>query len=158
MRQGMSPDLRRGSRASKAASSVHRSRDGAHGAARRAPRPPTLRPSTPSHGSQAGRPSRTSPDGRYLAYDDGRPTPSVYVFDIAAGTERTIGPGLGPLWLESELLAVTEARPCRDDEVCGDHAGPRWRGTGHVSAVSLPDGSGRALSLTSTIDADVLYA
>lgn len=99
-----------------------------------------------------------SPDGRYLAYDDGRPTPSVYVFDIAAGTERTIGPGLGPLWLESELLAVTEARPCRDDEVCGDHAGPRWRGTGHVSAVSLPDGSGRALSLTSTIDADVLYA
>ncbi|MGH2794014.1 MAG: hypothetical protein ACRDKG_06885 [Actinomycetota bacterium] len=101
---------------------------------------------------QGGVRPAVSPDGRYLAYDDGKAEASLMLFELATGAKRRLARSVvGPIWLAAGEIAATEERPCRGDE-CG--AAPPWFSVGKTVSIEL-DGSRRGLSLPSTVDADV---
>lgn len=97
-----------------------------------------------------------SPNGRMLAYDDGRQRPSVFVYDLAADTERRIGTGVAPLWLDDGALIVTNTKPCAEaPEGCSE--GPAWSPSGSTSLLSLGGAAPQRLAMHSTLGADALY-
>jgi hypothetical protein len=81
--------------------------------------------STPLLIPSGARPS-VSPDGRLLAYDDGKDTPSVYVLDPRKpGTPRFLArAAIAPVWLTPTRLAFANTRPCpapEDECLAGGH-------------------------------------
>ena len=81
--------------------------------------------STPLPIASGARPS-VSPDGRLLAYDDGKDTPSVYVLDPRkpASPRFLARAALAPVWLGPSRLAFTNTRPCphtEDECLAGGH-------------------------------------
>lgn len=98
-----------------------------------------------------------SPDGSRLAYDDGAARTRVLLYDLEAGAESEVATGFaGPIWLAGGALAATRTRPCEGEETCGAHS-PTWESEGAAERVPLGGGQRSALSLPTTLDADVLY-
>ncbi len=96
-----------------------------------------------------------SPDGKLLAYDDGKAKANLYLYDLGAGVERKVSSSTaGPLWLTSSRLATTYVRPCEDEE-CGE--APLWVGVGTVRIVA-PKADARNLSIASTAMAETWWA
>jgi hypothetical protein len=115
---------------------------------------------TPLLLERAMRPS-VSPDGRFLAFDDGEDTPAVHVLDLTPGSRpRQVAIGaIAPLWLDHGHLAVTDTRPCSDDlDACiaGGH-GSMFEPAGTASALNVTSGERTPISPLSTDDADVAY-
>ncbi len=104
------------------------------------------------------RPS-VSPDGRYLAFDDGEDTPSIHVLDLAEPgslPRRVTGAAMAPVWLGSGHLAVTDTRPCPEDEdscMAGGH-GSMFLPAGTVAVVVVATGERQTIVPGSTEDAD----
>lgn len=89
-----------------------------------------------------------SPDGNLIAFDDGGTTPSVYVFDVASGTTRRLGNRqAGPLWLDSEVLAVTAVGPCTTGLDCTFP----WKSLNETVGIEYETANQRALALPSTL-------
>jgi WD40 repeat protein len=96
--------------------------------------------------SEAYRP-RVSPDGKKIAFDDGKAHPSVFVFDIASATTQLMGKDyVSPIWLSATSLAAGKTT------LCGLCEGPQWKPAGGTtrwdidppaapSATSMPIGS-----------------
>lgn len=104
-----------------------------------------------------------SPDGRFLALDDGRSwiagsarrgcTCTVFVYDFRRRVERRLRGGLvAPVWLSSRTLAATNVRGCSGSE-CGIDV-PMWVSVGSGSFLGL-DGDVTRLRGLSTLDAGV---
>ncbi len=114
--------------------------------------------STPLPIGAAARPS-ISPDGRLLAFDDGKDTPSVHVLDLQEpGTPPRLlaRSAIAPLWLGPSRLAVTDTRPCphsKDDCEAGGH-GSMFHPAGTASAVDVTTGRRSPLPPLSTDGAD----
>ncbi len=109
---------------------------------------------------QAMRPS-LSPDGRFLAFDDGEDTPAVHVLELSPGSRprRVTTGAIAPLWLDSGHLAVTDTEPCPDDaDTCmaGGH-GSMFLSAGTASAVNVASGQRTPIAAPSTDNADVAY-
>jgi Tol biopolymer transport system component len=106
----------------------------------------------------AARPS-LSPDGRFLAFDDGQDTPSVHVLDLQAPAARArflARDALAPLWLRPALIAVTDTRACprsEDDCMAGGH-GARFESAGTASSIDVTTGQRSPLPPLSTAGAD----
>ncbi|MEW6476494.1 MAG: hypothetical protein AB1679_29900 [Actinomycetota bacterium] len=130
---------------------------------------------TPLPISAGARPA-VSPDGRFLAFDDGDDTPSVHVLDLGEPTGRrqpTAGPGprrdrprflaraaLAPIWLTPTRLAVTDTRPCphtEDQCLAGGH-GALFEPAGTASAIDLATGRRSPLPPIPTDGADTAPA
>lgn len=100
-----------------------------------------------------------SPDGRTLAYDDGRERPGVYLFDLETGEERRLSGvrGVGPIWLSSRDLVVTDADACdeahEDPDACA--LGPRWSALRTTTKVRASTGKTQEVSAHTTLDVDV---
>lgn len=96
-----------------------------------------------------------SPDGQYVAYDDGAAEPTMYVFELATQKELLLSrPSVAAAWLTPRAVAGTATKPCSGD-VCGEYA--PWSAAGYATAVAVPQKTPARLRATSTIDADVLY-
>ena len=97
--------------------------------------------STPLPIPSGARPS-VSPDGRLLAYDDGRDTPSVYVLDPRKpGSQPRFltGAAIAPIWLSPSRLALTNTRPRphpEDECIAGGH-GSMFEPAGTAAAFDL---------------------
>ena len=87
---------------------------------------------------------RVSPNGRFLAYDDGTASPAVSVYELVTGTARVVGTSaLAPVWWSGEVLLAGRTTPCvetepHDDCMAGGH-GSAWTdlGTGwHIDLLS----------------------
>ncbi|MGH8973967.1 MAG: TolB family protein, partial [Acidimicrobiia bacterium] len=104
---------------------------------------------TPLLVQRAMRPS-VSPDGRYLAFDDGKDTPSVHVLDLvtpAGQPRRLTGAAMAPVWLDAGHLAVTDTRPCPEGEdecTAGGH-GSMFQPAGTASVVDAATGERQAI-------------
>jgi len=89
----------------------------------------------------ASRPS-ASPDGRFLAFDDGADTPAVHMLDLevpAARPRLLARAALAPIWLSPTRLAVTDTRPCprsEDECIAGGH-GSMFESAGTASAIDI---------------------
>ena len=101
-----------------------------------------------------------SPDGARLAYDDGEAASSLWVYELADGSERRIGPNLAfPLWLTptSALATSIRAKPIR----CEDGGSPvtvsSSRDAIGSKMVDIKTGATTTSILRSTADADVLH-
>ena len=109
---------------------------------------------------QAFRPS-VSPDGAYLSYDDGGEHPSVFAFDVAAGTEAKLADdAIAPLWLTLNRVVVSETEPCLErfaDEPDQCALGPGWYPTGATSAMNLKGKNVESLNASTTLGGDVRY-
>ncbi|HYH49203.1 MAG TPA: hypothetical protein VEG38_06620 [Acidimicrobiia bacterium] len=111
----------------------------------------------------AGARPSLSPDGRFLAFDDGEDTPSVHVLELGntAGRPRLLArSALAPIWLSASQLAVTDTRPCRrseDDCIAGGH-GSMFESAGTASAVDLASGRRTPLPPIATEGADTAPA
>ena len=102
-----------------------------------------------------------SPDGRFLAFDDGEDVPAVHVLELSPGSlpRRVAGSAIAPLWLDGGHLAVTDTIPCPDTpEECdaGGH-GSMFRPAGTASAVDIASGERTSIAPLSTDNADVAY-
>lgn len=95
-----------------------------------------------------------SPDGRYLAFHDGKAEPSSFVFDLEEGKERRVGPGVVPLWISASAIVVTDAKPCEGGDACAE--APAWVATGSVSGLALTGTGTAGLFGGWTLNADVL--
>jgi Tol biopolymer transport system component len=108
--------------------------------------------------SAGARPS-VSPDGRLLAFDDGKDTPSVYVLDPRSpgSVPRFLArAAIAPVWLSPSQLAVTDSRPCPDSEdecLAGGH-GSMFEPAGTASAIDLATGRRSPLPPIATDGAD----
>ncbi len=90
-----------------------------------------------------------SPDGSLLAFDDGRKVPAVYVVDLDGGTTRLLARGFAaPVWLDSDVLALTKAGPCPRTYFC---VSP-WISLGSIVGVDPANGERRRLAFPSTED------
>jgi hypothetical protein len=104
------------------------------------------------------RPS-VSPDGRFLAYDDGQETPAVHVLDLDDPLLRTrlLARGaLAPLWLDATRVAMTDTRPCPHDEdtcLAGGH-GSMFESAGAASVVDVNTEARTAFPAIETDGAD----
>ena len=104
------------------------------------------------------RPS-VSPDGSFLAFDDGEDTPSVHVLDLRTPgslPRRVVGAAMAPRWLGPDRLVVTDTRSCPDDpETCeaGGH-GSMFHPAGTVAVLDVASGERRQVVAGSTEDAD----
>lgn len=113
---------------------------------------------TPLPITDGARPS-VSPDGRFLAYDDGHETPAVHVLDLNDPLLRTrlLARGaLAPLWLDARRVAMTETRPCPHDEdtcLAGGH-GSMFESAGAATAVDVNTEARTALPAIETDGAD----
>ncbi|MGH9008871.1 MAG: hypothetical protein ACRDYF_03385 [Acidimicrobiia bacterium] len=99
-----------------------------------------------------------SPDGRLLAYDDGKDTPSMYVLDPRKpGSQRFLArAAIAPVWLSPSRLAFTNTRPCPDSEdtcLAGGH-GSMFEPAGTAAAIDLPTGRRSPLPPIATDGAD----
>jgi hypothetical protein len=100
-----------------------------------------------------------SPDGQFLAYDDGANPPSVFVYDLVGRFARQLhSEALGPMWLSTNTLLVGRAVTCvprpHDDCVAGGHADP-WTDAGTAWEIDLAPTASRPVALASTRDAAV---
>lgn len=96
---------------------------------------------------EAHRPA-VSPAGNQIAFDDGRPTPSVFVFDVATGSIERIANGqAAPLWLDDQVLAMTTAGPC----ISGLDCTFPWKALGAAAAIDVESSDRRPLALPSTV-------
>ncbi|MGH9036595.1 MAG: hypothetical protein ACRD0O_12605 [Acidimicrobiia bacterium] len=115
---------------------------------------------TPLLLERAMRPS-VSPDGRFLAFDDGQDTPTVHVLELRPGSRprRVTGGAIAPLWLDGGRLAVTDTRPCPDtpDECMAGGHGSMFHSAGTASAVDVTSGDRAPIPPLDTDDADVAY-
>lgn len=104
-----------------------------------------------------------SPNGRFLALDNGRSwipgrarrgcTCTVFVYDFRRRLERRLRAGLvAPLWLSSRTLAATDVRGCSGSE-CGTDV-LMWVPVGSGSFVGM-DGNAVTIRGLSTLDAAV---
>ena len=112
--------------------------------------------STRSFDMPAGYRPALSPNGKFVAYDDGAKTPSIYLFDVARGTSRRLSTGhVAPIWLDTNLIAATAAGPCPREFFCVKP----WLATHEVSGgegsralgVDPETGENRALALPTTL-------
>jgi dipeptidyl aminopeptidase/acylaminoacyl peptidase len=89
-----------------------------------------------------------SPDGRLIAFDDAdREDPSTYVFDRSTGQSRLLVRGFGaPIWLSTEVVAVTAGGPCPPRTECNDF----WTPLGRTIGVNVKDGNSGPLKLPTT--------
>jgi dipeptidyl aminopeptidase/acylaminoacyl peptidase len=115
---------------------------------------------TPLLLERAMRPS-VSPDGRFLAFDDGEDTPGVHVLDLTPGSRprRVAGGAIAPIWLDGEHLAVTDTRPCPDtpDECDAGGHGSMFQPAGTASAIDVASGERTPIAPLSTDNADIAY-
>jgi hypothetical protein len=95
-----------------------------------------------------------SPDGRYLAFDNGTSSPSAYVYLIAQRSQRRVGPGIQPLWLGARAVAAERTVPCSTtgDDPCFEP----YKRTGTVNRLSLDGDAAKRLIVKAT-DGDVFY-
>jgi WD40 repeat protein len=104
----------------------------------------TTAATTPLPIPAGARPS-LSPDGRFLAYDDGEDTPGVHVLDLRSPASRPrllASAAIAPVWLNSSRLAVTDTRRCpHTEDIClaGGH-GSMFEPAGTASALDVPTG------------------
>jgi hypothetical protein len=116
---------------------------------------------TPLPVTEGARPS-VSPDGRFLAYDDGLDTPGVHVLDLDDPLLRTrlLARGaVAPVWLAPSRMAVTDTRPCPHDEdtcIAGGH-GSMFEPAGSASAVDARTGDRTPLPPMDTDGADSAF-
>ncbi len=94
-----------------------------------------------------------SRNGFFLAVNDGASTPSVYVYDLVAGSGTKVGPGVVPIWIGPEELAVTDVRPCSAEEECGE--APPWKPTGTASRLEGDSDNAEVIFPGWTLNADV---
>ena len=89
-----------------------------------------------------------SPDGRLIAFDDGdREDPSTYVFDRSTGLSRLLVRGFGaPIWLSTEVVAVTAGGPCPPRTECNDF----WTPLGRTIGVNVKNDNSGPLKLPTT--------
>lgn len=96
---------------------------------------------------QAFRPA-LSPDGHFIAFDDGAEKPSVHVFEIETGTSRRLARGyVAPVWLGPDLIAATAAGPCPTTYFCVTP----WLGSDTTVGIEPASGDERPLALTTTL-------
>lgn len=100
-----------------------------------------------------------SPDRKLIAYDDGEGTPTIFVFDLAAGRERKLASGsLAVLWLANDSVAATVVKPCvpaTDSRGSCVSEGSRVH---QRKAVRIGlDGSSRSITLRDTFTAAAHY-
>ena len=107
----------------------------------------------------AGARPALSPDGRWLAFDDGEDTPSVYVLDVrvAGSVPRFLArAAMAPVWVGASRLAVTDPRACPDSEdecMAGGH-GSMFQSAGTASAIEVSTGRRSPLPPIATEGAD----
>jgi hypothetical protein len=96
-----------------------------------------------------------SPDGRMIATTDEDASPSVYLYDTVARTERVLVHGYAAaIWMSSEEIALSKTKACDPEGMeCGHGA---WMTAGTTAAFDLSGKRLRSLPMTSTIDAVVL--
>jgi len=89
-----------------------------------------------------------SPDGSLIAFDDGDgDQPSIYIFDLATQTSRRLVRGyVAPVWLRSNLLAVSAAAPCS-----GGFCTVPWIARGGTMAVNVQTGERHSINLETTL-------
>jgi Tol biopolymer transport system component len=93
-------------------------------------------------------------DGRFLAYDDGKVDPSVFVYDLSTGVERRVVTGyVEPVWISVTTLVATATTPCTDD--CTNPE-PPWRSRGWASRISITTRAASRLRIAETGDAGIL--
>ena len=114
--------------------------------------------STPLPIPAGARPS-LSPNGHFLAFDDGEDTPSVYVLDLRTHgivPRFLAGAAIAPVWLGRSQLAVTDTQPCPDTEdecIAGGH-GSMFAPAGTASAIDVTSRRRSSLPPMSTEGAD----
>jgi hypothetical protein len=94
-----------------------------------------------------------SPDGDFIAFDDGAKEPSIYVFDVETATSRRLAPGVAPVWLRPKLIAATAAGPCPRSYYCVIP----WLESDRAVGIDPATGDRKQLSLTTTLQAPALY-
>jgi hypothetical protein len=100
-----------------------------------------------------------SPDGRFIAFDDDAPTPTVFLYDVAARTTRRLqAEALAPVWGSTDKLLAGRATRCvstpRHDCEGGGHGTP-WTETGAAWAITPDPAAATSIPLGSTLDAAV---
>jgi Tol biopolymer transport system component len=95
-----------------------------------------------------------SPDGKSLAYDNGGPSTSSYVYVVSSRSQRRAGPGVRPLWLSLDAIAAEKTVPC--SATADDPCFEPFKRTGTVNRLSLTGDPAKPLKLKAT-DGDVLY-
>lgn len=97
--------------------------------------------------------ARLSPDGKQLAYDDG--LTKSFILDLSTGKERLLVRGaIAPVWTSSKTLLLTRVRPCKEGEC--DPTQP-WVALGRSEAITTDGLPKTALSISSTVDADLFF-
>jgi hypothetical protein len=100
-----------------------------------------------------------SPQGRFLAYDDGDDDPAVHLYDLEGRTGRRVARhAVGALWLSPETLAAGHATPCVPSDVIGCDAGGHgtpWSEAGDGWRIDVTTGTVAPLPVASTLDAAV---
>jgi hypothetical protein len=96
-----------------------------------------------------------SPDGRYIATDDGAAEPRMFIFDTQSGKTATHAGSVFAIWLDRTSVAASDTRRCSGESECNDYA--MWVATG-TSSVIDPSGAAHTIRLATTEDADVRYA
>lgn len=96
-----------------------------------------------------------SADGKLIVHDEGDGTPTVYVYDVSARTERVLTTGvLSAVWLSPEAIAATQVRQC----IPGTDCEGAWVSEHRARRVALSTGAKTTLSATSTFDAAAFSA
>jgi Tol biopolymer transport system component len=100
-----------------------------------------------------------SPDGQFLAYDNGANPPSVFVYDLVGHTARRLhAEALAPMWLSANTLLAGRAVECVpnpvDDCVGGGHSDP-WTDAGSAWEIDVAPTASRPVPVASTRDAAI---
>jgi Tol biopolymer transport system component len=94
-----------------------------------------------------------SPDGAWIAFDDGAEHPSVYVFDVKSGSTRKLARDhVGPVWLGSREIGATAAGPCPSSDFCV----MPWAASKGTIGIDPRSGDQRPLALTTTLQVLVM--
>ena len=89
-----------------------------------------------------------SPNGQFIAFDDGAKVPSVYLFDLETRESHLLAHGyVAPLWLGPRLIAATSAGRCPRSYFCVIP----WLPTDETIGIDPKTGEREALSLPTTL-------
>ncbi len=95
-----------------------------------------------------------SRDGSKLVYERTEDELSIHVYDMAAGTDRTVSrSGVQPAWIGPNTIVYTNAARCRPSDDCGPIT---WRLTGGVTKLGLGTRP-VAIALGTTFDLSLLF-